>query len=108
MQDAGEEEAEDEEPEEQEENSTQGADQSSWKLEEKSRFSLPRTKKRIQFQQGDSAIPNKTWVKYHKQIKERLQAFELQGSQTAGDRNISITRISPDGQTVAVGNWEAP
>ncbi|KAH8891056.1 WD40 repeat-like protein [Thozetella sp. PMI_491] len=68
-------------------------------------FSLPRTKKRIQFQRQDAKIQNKTRAKFQKQVKERLQAFELQGSQAAGDRNVSITRFSPSGQLVAVGNW---
>jgi U4/U6 small nuclear ribonucleoprotein PRP4 len=69
------------------------------------RFSLPRAKKRTAFQKKESTIPLRTHVKFRKQIKERLQAFELQGSQTAGDRHISTTRISPNGALVATGNW---
>ncbi|KAI1259821.1 WD40-repeat-containing domain protein [Xylariaceae sp. FL1019] len=69
------------------------------------RFSLPRAKRRIQFQKKEASIPLRTHVKFRKQVKERLQGFELQGSQTAGDRNVSMTRISPNGELVAAGNW---
>ena len=69
------------------------------------KFSLPRTKKRVAFQKAESSIPLRTHVKFRKQIKERLQGFELQGSQTVGERHISMTRISPSGELVAVGNW---
>jgi U4/U6 small nuclear ribonucleoprotein PRP4 len=68
-------------------------------------YSIPRAKKRTAFQKKESTIPLRTHVKFRKQIKERLQAFELQGSQIAGDRNISMTRISPNGEIVATGNW---
>lgn len=69
------------------------------------KYSLPRTKRRVAFQKAESSIPLRTHVKFRKQIKERLQAFELQGSQTVGERHISMTRISPNGELVAVGNW---
>lgn len=69
------------------------------------RFSLPRAKKRTAFQKKESAIPLRTHVKFRKEIKERLQAFELQGSQTVGDRNVSMTRISPNGEIIAAGNF---
>ena len=106
MQDADQEEDEDEEADEQEEEFySRGSPELLQARRDIALFSLPRTKKRIQFQQSDSSIPNKTRAKFQKQTKERLQAFELQGSQTAGDRNISITRISPGGDMVAVGNW---
>lgn len=68
-------------------------------------YSLPRAKKRTAFQKKESTIPLRTHVKFRKQVKERLQAFELQGSQIAGDRNISMTRISPNGEIIAAGNW---
>ncbi|KAH8126684.1 WD40-repeat-containing domain protein [Trichoderma asperelloides] len=68
-------------------------------------FSLPRAKRRTAFQKAESTIPLRTHVKFRKQIKERLQAFELQGSQTVGERHISMTRFSPNGELVAVGNW---
>lgn len=68
-------------------------------------FSLPRAKQRVAFQKQEATIPLRTQVKFRKQIKERLQAFELQGSQTVGERHISMTRISPNGELVAVGNW---
>ncbi|KAG5929335.1 hypothetical protein E4U60_007438 [Claviceps pazoutovae] len=69
------------------------------------RYSLPRAKRRVEFQKQEATIPLRTHVKFRKQIKERLQAFELQGSQTLGERHISMTRISPNGELVAVGNW---
>ncbi|KAI1328311.1 WD40-repeat-containing domain protein [Xylariaceae sp. FL0255] len=69
------------------------------------RFSLPRAKKRIEFQKKESTIPLRTHVKFRKQVKEHLQGFELQGSQTAGSRFVSITRISPNGELVATGDW---
>ncbi|PKS06476.1 hypothetical protein jhhlp_007224 [Lomentospora prolificans] len=68
-------------------------------------FSLPRAKRRIAFQKEESTIPLRTHVKFRKHIKERLAGFELQGSQTTGERHVSMTRISPDGKSVAVGNW---
>ncbi|RKU46083.1 hypothetical protein DL546_004714 [Coniochaeta pulveracea] len=69
------------------------------------KYSLPRAKRRTEFQKQESTIPLRTHVKFRKQIKERLQGFELQGSQIAGDRNVSMTRISPNGELVATGNW---
>ncbi|KAI8262737.1 u4 u6 small nuclear ribonucleoprotein prp4 [Colletotrichum sp. SAR11_239] len=69
------------------------------------KYSLPRARRRVQFQKAESTIPLRTHVKFRKQIKEKLEGFELQGSQTAGDRNVSMTRLSPNGEIVAVGNW---
>ena len=68
-------------------------------------FSLPRAKRRVAFQKEESTIPLRTHVKFRKDIKERLQAFELQASQTVGERHISMTRMAPNGEMVAVGNW---
>ena len=68
-------------------------------------YSLPRTKRRVEFQKSESSIPLRTHIKFRKEVKDRLQAFELQGSQTVGERHVSMTRISPNGETVAVGNW---
>lgn len=70
-----------------------------------SKFSLPRTKRRLAFQKAEASIPLRTHVKFRKQVKERLQGFELQGSQTVGERHVSMTRVSPNGELVAVGNW---
>ncbi|TLD26507.1 hypothetical protein PspLS_04466 [Pyricularia sp. CBS 133598] len=69
------------------------------------KYSLPRAKRRIAFQKTEASIPQRTHMRARKHIKERLQGFELQGSQTAGQRHISITRISPNGEMVATGNW---
>ncbi|KAK3937177.1 serine threonine kinase PRP4 [Diplogelasinospora grovesii] len=68
-------------------------------------FSVPRAKKRIEFQKKEATIPLRHHLKFRREMKERLQSFELQGSQTAGDRHISMTRISPNGEMVATGNW---
>lgn len=70
-----------------------------------SQFSLPRSKQRMAFQKTESTIPLRTHVKFRKEVKERLQAFELQGSQTVGERHVSMTRMAPNGELVAVGNW---
>ncbi|KAL8387723.1 hypothetical protein RB595_009714 [Gaeumannomyces hyphopodioides] len=69
------------------------------------RYSLPRAKQRLAFQKQESGIVQRTHVRFRKQIKDKLQGFELQGSQTAGQRHLSITRISPNGEFVAAGNW---
>jgi U4/U6 small nuclear ribonucleoprotein PRP4 len=68
-------------------------------------YSLPRAKKRVTFQKLESKIPLRNHVKFRKHIKERLQGFELQGSQPAGERNLSMVRISPNGEYVASGNF---
>lgn len=69
------------------------------------RYSLPRAKRRIASQKVEALIPLRTHVKFRKGIKERLQGFELQGSQTAAERPISITRFSPNGEIIAAGSW---
>lgn len=69
------------------------------------RYSLPRAKRRIASQKVESTIPLRTHVKFRKGIKERLGAFELQGSQMAGERPVSMTRFAPNGEIIAAGNW---
>jgi U4/U6 small nuclear ribonucleoprotein PRP4 len=69
------------------------------------RYSLPRAKHRLTSQKVESSIPLRVHVKFRKAIKERLQGFELQGSQTAGERPVSMTRFSPNGEIIAAGNW---
>lgn len=102
MEDAGEEDQEDDQEEEFYSRGGEELLQARMRLAE---YSLPRAKKRTQFQKTESSIPLRTHVKFRKQIKERLQAFELQGSQTVGERHVSMTRFSPNGELVAVGNW---
>ncbi|KAN0072994.1 WD40-repeat-containing domain protein [Elaphomyces granulatus] len=68
-------------------------------------YSLVRAKARVERQTEESTIPLRTHIKHRKVIKERLQGFELYGSQIASERPVSITRFSPDGQTIAAGNW---
>ncbi|KAI0004679.1 WD40 repeat-like protein [Xylariaceae sp. FL0662B] len=101
MEDVTEEDQEDQE----EEFYTTGSDELLRARQHIARYSLSRAKRRLEFQKQESSIPLRTHVKFRKQIRERIQGFELQGSQTAGDRNVSITRISPNGQLVAAGNW---
>ncbi|KAJ1334157.1 U4/U6 small nuclear ribonucleoprotein PRP4 [Microdochium nivale] len=84
---------------------TNGTEQLLRARQDIARYSLPRARRRLESQKQDSTIQLRTHIKFRKQIKERLGAFELQGSQTAGDRNVSMTRISPNGQVVAAGNW---
>jgi len=56
-------------------------------------------------QKIEATIPLRTHVKFRKGIKERLQGMELQGSQMAGERPVSVTRFSPNGEIIAAGNW---
>ena len=69
------------------------------------RYSLPKAKARIASQKVECAIPFRTHIKHRKAIKDRLQLFELAGSQIAGERPVSIVRFAPNGETVAAGNW---
>ena len=69
------------------------------------RYSLPRAKARIERQKAESTIPLRTHMKHRKAIKDRLQSFELFGSQIAGDRPVSLARFSPNGEIIAAGNW---
>lgn len=105
MADAGAEDDEDAGEDQEEEFYTQGSDDLLRARQEIARFSLPRAKRRLASLKEDSNIQPRTHVKFRKQVKERLQAFELQGSQTAGDRHVSMTRIAPNGKMVAAGNW---
>ncbi|EER39015.1 U4/U6 small nuclear ribonucleoprotein Prp4 [Histoplasma capsulatum var. duboisii H88] len=69
------------------------------------RYSLPRAKARVERQKEESTIPLRTHIKHRKAVKEKLQSFDLYGSQIAGERPVSILRFAPDGQTLAAGNW---
>ena len=69
------------------------------------KYSIPRAKARIARQREDSTILLRTQVKHRKAIKEKLQGFELFGSQIAGERPVSIARFAPNGEMVAAGNW---
>lgn len=69
------------------------------------RYSLPRAKARISSQKIESAIPLRTHIKHRKALKERLQNFDLFGTQIAGERPVSLVRFSPDGALLAAGNW---
>lgn len=103
MKDAGDEGGEDGEQEE--EFYSRGGPQLLQSRLDIAKFSLPRAKKRARFQKEESTIPLRSHVAFRKEIKERLQGFELQGSQTAGDRHVSMTRMAPNSELVAVGNW---
>lgn len=84
---------------------TQGPDELLAARQEIARYSLPRAQRRIHFQRLESTIPLQRHVDHRQNIKERLSGFELFGSQIAGERPVSMARFSPDGQTVAAGNW---
>lgn len=69
------------------------------------RYSLPRAKDRVVSQKLESAIPLRTHIKHRKALKDRLQNFDLFGTQIAGERPISLVRFSPNGEIIAAGNW---
>lgn len=91
--------------EQEEEFYTQGIQELLLARQDIARYSLPRAKRRIAYQKIESTIPLRIHVKFRKSIKEKLQGFELQGSQTVGDRPVSMVRFSPNGETIAAGNW---
>nr|POF26158.1 isoform 2 of u4/u6 small nuclear ribonucleoprotein prp4 [Quercus suber] len=68
-------------------------------------YSIPRAKRRLAYQRRESALPVSTHVKHRKAVKERLQGFELFGSQIASERPMSIVRFSPNGEILAAGDW---
>ncbi|KAJ5157598.1 uncharacterized protein N7482_008698 [Penicillium canariense] len=96
---------EEEEVEQQEEFYTEGTDQLLEARKAIARYSLPRAKARVARLKDESTIPLRTHVKHRKAVKEKLGGFDLYGSQIAGDRPVSICRFSPDGKTIAAGNW---
>ncbi|KAL8791005.1 MAG: hypothetical protein Q9195_006079 [Heterodermia aff. obscurata] len=69
------------------------------------RYSLPRARDRVASQKLESAIPLRTHIKHRKALKDRLQNFDLFGTQIAGERPISLVRFSPNGEIIAAGNW---
>ncbi|KAK1140940.1 hypothetical protein N8T08_009686 [Aspergillus melleus] len=105
MAEALEDEEEEEEAEQQEEFYTEGSKDLLNARKAIARFSLPRAKTRVDRLREESTIPLRTHIKHRKAIKEKLHGFDLYGSQIAGDRPVSICRFSPDGQTIATGNW---
>ncbi|XHG02697.1 hypothetical protein AWENTII_006039 [Aspergillus wentii] len=94
-----------EEAEQQEEFYTEGTEDLLEARKAIARFSLPRAKARVARLREESTIPLRTHIKHRKAIKEKLNGFDLYGSQIAGDRPVSICRFAPDGQTIATGNW---
>ena len=69
------------------------------------RYSLPRSQRRVHYQRLESTIPLQRHVEHRQNIRKKLSGFELYGSQIAGDRPVSMARFSPNGNTVAAGNW---
>jgi U4/U6 small nuclear ribonucleoprotein PRP4 len=69
------------------------------------KYSVPKAKERIVFQQAESKILLRSHVKHRKAIKERLGLYDLHGSQNADQRPVGKVRFSPDGQSIAVGAW---
>ena len=98
--------ADEEDDEEQEEEYyTRGNDELLQSRIEIAKYSLPRAKRRVQFQRQEAKIPLRTHVKHRKQIREQLQDFELQSSQVGGQRYLSVVRLAPHGQLCATGDW---
>lgn len=96
----------DEDDEEQEEEYyTRGDDDLLQARIEIAKYSLARAKRRVHFQREEAKIPLRTHVKHRKQIKEKLQAFELQSSQVGGQRYLSVVRLASEGQLCAFGDW---
>lgn len=95
----------DEDDEQDEEYYTRGDDDLLQARIEVAKYSLPRAKRRVYFQREESKIPLRTHVKHRKQIKEKLQEFELQSSQVGGQRYLSAVRLAPHGQLCATGDW---
>lgn len=94
-----------EEGDHQEEFYTEGSDELLNARKNIARFSLPRAKARVERQREESTIPLRTHIKHRKAIKEKLNTYNLYGSQIAGDRPVSICRFSPNGEKIATGNW---
>jgi U4/U6 small nuclear ribonucleoprotein PRP4 len=92
-------------PEQEEEFYTEGLQELLQARRKIAKYSLPRAKARVARQREESTIPVRTQNKHRKAIKEKLQGFELFGTQIAGERPVSITRFSPSGSIIATGNW---
>ncbi|KAI9868944.1 MAG: hypothetical protein M1813_002767 [Trichoglossum hirsutum] len=90
---------------EQEEFYTAGINELLLARQDIARYSVPKAKLRVASQRLESAIPLRTHIKHRRAIKEKLQGFDLFGTQIAGDRPVSITRFSPNCRIVAAGNW---
>ncbi|KAF2144542.1 uncharacterized protein K452DRAFT_325099 [Aplosporella prunicola CBS 121167] len=84
---------------------TEGIDELLRARKDIAKYSLPRAKHRVAYQKSESTIPLRTHVKHRKAIKEKLQGFDLFGSQIAGERPVSIARFAPNGEMIAAGNW---
>jgi U4/U6 small nuclear ribonucleoprotein PRP4 len=69
------------------------------------RYSLPRTKKRIEQQHALSTIPLIKHVKFRREIQSQLGQFASIGTQSGFERPVSATVFSPNSQMVAVGDW---
>ena len=69
------------------------------------KYSIPRAKERVASQKAESSIQLRIHSKHRKAIKDRLQLYELAGSQIAGSRPVSLARFAPNGEILAAGNW---
>lgn len=97
-----------EQPEEEDENAefyTVGTDELLEARKDIARYSLPRAQQRVAYQKVESTIDMATHVKHRAQIKTKLKEVELLGSQIASARPMSMARFSPNGETVACGDW---
>ncbi|CAG8232203.1 unnamed protein product [Penicillium salamii] len=84
------EEPEEEDEEQQEEFYTVGSEELLAARKNIAHYSLPRAKARVARLKEESTIPLRTHVKHRKAVREKLEGFDLYGSQIAGDRPVSI------------------
>ncbi|KAL1297581.1 hypothetical protein AAFC00_006144 [Neodothiora populina] len=84
---------------------TQGSDELIEARKHIALYSLPRSRQRIHYQRLETTIPLQRHVEHRQRIRERLSGFELFGSQIAGERPVGMARFSPNGETIAAGNW---
>ena len=96
---------EDDEGEEASEFYTEGSQELLAARREMAKYSLPRAEKRVRHQRIESSIPVATHVRHRKRIKEKLEGFELFGSQIASERPMSMLRFAPNDSLVACGDW---
>ena len=93
------------EEEQDEEFYTPGVPELLYARREIARYSLPRAKTRIAYQKVEATIPLQRHIKHRRAVKDRLAQYTLFGTQIAGERPVSIARISPNSGIIAAGNF---
>lgn len=94
-----------EEDEGEEEYYTEGTPELQQARQDMARYTLSQAQKRIGFQKAETSIPLRSHVKHRKAIKERLQGYDLYGSQVAADRPLGSVRFAPNGESFATGTY---